>query len=154
MEEGTYFAEDSQGNLINHSQMDADELGVKATVLVPPMTQNLQIGSPILERVDSKTVKLTWNLRVNIKAYDHFVVTKEVNGIKKILGCFMNNEIIDELKVDKPPDDTSGHDFGTLLYYVTPVLNDFSILPSARSNAIIVDPFEFQYNNYSEFYKV
>ena len=96
----------------------------------------------------NKKVKISWSLQVDVRSYDHFVLVKELNGNKKTLGCFMNNEIIDVLNLEQPGADTSKVDFGTLLYYVTPVANDFSVLPTMRTNAIIIDPEEFQYKSF------
>jgi len=150
-EEGTFYAEDNAGNLIGLNQLEANEIGVTKTISMPPETQLLQMGQPFLERIDSKKVKISWNLQVDVRLYDHFVVIKEINGNKKFVGCFMNNEIIDILNLEKPSADTSKVDFGTLLYYVTPVLNDFSVLPTQRTNAIIIDPEEFQYKSFLVF---
>jgi hypothetical protein len=147
-EEGTFYAEDQAGNLLGFSQLEADEIGITQIVSVPPETKLLEIGQPYLERIDSRKVKISWNVQADPRSYDHFVVIKEVNGNKKVLGCFMNNEIIDILNVEQPSTDTSKSDFGTLLYYVTPVLSDFSVLPTLRTNAIIVDPEEFRYKSF------
>ena len=68
--------------------------------------------------------------------FDHFVVVKEANSTRQLLGAFIGQELFDFL---------GPADVGTIIYYVIPVLYDFSVGTALRSNAVVVDPEELYF---------
>ena len=70
----------------------------------------------------------------SIDEYDHFVIVKESNGGKrKILTTSRDLMYVDEIR---------STDAGTIIYYITPVYNDYTVGTTIRTNSIIVDPEE------------
>jgi len=137
LETGTILASDDDGNLIGRSTLDDGEVGITATYIInaDPTSKNeeLAIQDLIAERVDANKIKINWNVNKDILEYDHFILIKEANKKRKFLGAVISQDVIDFIEKD---------DAGTIIYYVIPVLNDYSLAPSSRSNSIIINPEE------------
>jgi len=135
---GTILSQDNEKNIISQKSLLEDgEIGVTASYLATNLSKIKSATNLIAERIDLHKVKISWEISEDFSEYDHFVVVKEVNGHRKILGAFSSIEIIDNLDED--------NDLGTVAYYVTPVLNDYSVGTTNRTNSIFVDPEDFNF---------
>jgi hypothetical protein len=94
----------------------------------------LEIKSASAKRADIKTVFINWKIDASLEEYDHFVIVKESNGKRAILATTHNLKYADVIKLS---------DVGTIIYYITPVYNDYSVGPTIRTNSIVVNPEEF-----------
>lgn len=146
-EKGTLYAEDEKGNLIGFDHFQENNQGVSFKEELPSSIRYefLQPKNLLVERVNKKLARITWVTQL-MESYDHFVVIKEVGGQRKLMGAFFTNELYDDLRLEQSDVNKSQHDFGTIVYYVVPVFKDFSVGNAIKSNAITVDPLEFQYH--------
>ena len=134
---GTILAQDNEGNIISQKKLLEDgEIGVTATYLATGLQGLTTVSNLFSERLDLHKIKVSWSVD-SISQYDHFVVVKETNGNRKILGAFSSLELIDELD--------HSNDLGTISYYVTPVLIDYSVGITSKTNSIFVDPNDFNF---------
>ena len=136
LESGTIPAIDEQDNMIMKKIDEDGEIGVTATYLLTGMNKLYTINSLTAERIDANKIRLHWSLTGNLSEFDHFVVVKETNSTRQLLGAFIGQELLDFL---------GPADVGTIIYYVIPVLYDFSVGTALRSNAVIVDPEELYF---------
>jgi hypothetical protein len=119
--------------------VDEEEQSTYAGVVARYDTSSVFLGLTgiedlLLERVDIRTVKISWTLQGSKSYYDHFVIVKELNGVRKILGVCHSDPFIDKITVA---------DSGTLIYYITPVLNDYTIGETLKTNSILIQPSDF-----------
>ena len=132
--QGTLPIEDADGNIIGFTSLiEQSDIGIVASTLVNGSSISTQLQTVTAKRVDSNKIKLSWSFGGRIENYDHFIVIKEVNKNRRILTTTTLNQHIDYF--DK-------HDSGTVIYYVIPVLNDYSTTAANRSNSILIDPSE------------
>lgn len=135
-ETGTLPALDEKNNLLTRTFMEDGEIGVTATYLLTGLNKILAVNSVIAERIDANKVRLSWKLQGSIDEFDHFIIVKEVNKIRRFVGATFNQEIFDVLE---------NNDLGTIIYYVIPIFYDFSAGVSRRSNSMLVDPEELDF---------
>ena len=131
---GTLSAEDENGNLLVPTLIEDGDAGVVAVTTISGLDKILKIDDFSAERVDINKVLLKWSLTERQEEYDHFVIVKEVNQKRDIIASVYYPEYVDSITTK---------DFGTVIYYVIPVLNEYSVGQAARSNAVIIDPEEF-----------
>jgi len=131
---GTLIAEDANGNLLQPSFLEDGDIGIVANIKVDKLETLLEIKSAIAKRTDIKTVFINWKIDASLEEYDHFVIVKESNGKRAILATTHNLKYADVIKLS---------DVGTIIYYITPVYNDYSVGPTIRTNSIVVNPEEF-----------
>lgn len=128
----TIPAQDHLGNNISESVLEDGEVGITSSYVYSVDASLSGISNLFLERINVNKVKLSWNTTTG-SGYDHFVVIKEVSKKRRIVGAVFSNTLIDSI---------DEQDAGTIIYYVIPVLSDYSISKPERSNAIVVDPEE------------
>jgi len=79
---------------------------------------------------------VTWRFQGDINKVDHFLVMKDVHGIRTLLGKvhaeFFNN-------VCQYVHTISSHDAGSLCYVIVPVYNDYQVGSSVTTNALTVE---------------
>ena len=131
---GTLIAEDAEGNLLQPSFLEDGDIGIVANIKVDKLETLLEIKSASAKRADIKTVFINWKIDASLEEYDHFVIVKESNGKRAILATTHNLKYADVIKLS---------DVGTIIYYITPVYNDYSVGPTIRTNSIVVNPEEF-----------
>lgn len=133
--DGTLTDRDSRRR--NHAEDDFafGRVGVTREVPVILGTPPLRVREVDVKRVDKKTVAVKWRVDGNVKQVEHFIVAKELLGMKSIVGkvnhVTVSNtyEFFDTLTPD---------DIGEIRYYVTPVLNDYSRGITAKSVALVI----------------
>lgn len=133
---GTLPASDSEGNPLVDEDAESLNVGVAARYDTAGQSKLLaEVVDLSVERIEVDTARISWSLQGEKSDYDHFVVVKDVNGNKKILGTYHNESFIDNLSFE---------DSGTIFYYVTPVLSDFTVGTTAISNSLLVEPGDFR----------
>ena len=79
---------------------------------------------------------VTWKVLGNINQVDHFLVMKEVHGIRTMMGKthseFTNGSCQFVHKI-------STHDVGALRYVIVPVFNDYRLGAQAMTNILIIE---------------
>lgn len=130
---GTLIAEDASGNLLQPAFLEDGDIGIVANIKVDKLETLLQIKSASAKRVDIKTVFISWKIEASIEEYDHFVIVKESKGQRSVLTTTQNLKYADIITRD---------DVGTIIYYITPVYNDYSVGPTVRTNSVVVNPEE------------
>ena len=130
---GTLIAEDANGNLLQPSFLEDGDIGIVANIKVDKLETLLQIKSASAKRVDIKTVFISWKIEASIEEYDHFVIVKESKGQRSVLTTTQSLKYADIIARD---------DVGTIIYYITPVYNDYSVGPTVRTNSVVVNPEE------------
>jgi hypothetical protein len=134
-ETGTIPALNDDGTIVGRNILDEGELGVTATYVLSAANKNVSISSLVAERVDVNKVKVSWHT-IGESRYDHFVIVKEVNRVRRFFGAVTSREFFDVL---------SNNDVGTIAYYLIPVHYDFSVGAPSKSNLITVDPEDFDF---------
>ena len=85
---------------------------------------------------DRYTNVVTWSILGDISQVDHFIVMKQVHGIRTVLGKAHSefpNGSCQYVHV------ISAHDAGALQYVIVPVYSDYSVGTEATTNALIVE---------------
>jgi len=114
--------------------LDDGEVGTTATVTLPAFSTSGSIFNVRAERLDAKKLRISWDLQQLPNSYDHFLVVKEVDRKREIVAAVCTKDMIYSLKKT---------DVGTVIFYVVPVLNDFTVLSAVRINqSIVIDPEE------------
>jgi hypothetical protein len=137
LETGTIPAISDDGTIVGKKILDEGEIGVTASYVLSAKNKNTSIGPLVAERIDIDKIKVSWHT-LGESRYDHFVIVKEVNRVRSFFGGVVSREFFDIL---------SKNDVGTIIYYLIPVNYDFSVGVSSRSNAVIVDPEDFDFKN-------
>ena len=133
---GTLSAENDVGEISQYSIIDAGDIGVVASAVIDRLETVLELKSAMAKRVDINSVYINWNINTIVNDYDHFVIVKESKGKRQILATSRSLHHVDVISEDA----------GTVIYYITPVYNDYTIGPTIRTNSIIVNPEEITYN--------
>lgn len=132
---GTIFPTTDSGDL-NGSKalLDDGEVGTTATITLPSFSVPVSVLNVNAQRLDAKKLKLSWDLQQIPSKYDHFIVVKEVDRRRQIVAAVCTKEIIYTLRKG---------DVGTIIFYVVPVLNDFTVASAVRiGQSIVIDPKE------------
>ena len=133
LEQGTLFAEAQNGTIIGKNTNDFGDTGTTAVYELNAVSSTSGIHNLICQRIDLKTVKVTWQSVGDPSVYDHFVVIKETHKKRKIIFTTLIDEFFYTLEKE---------DRGTLLFYVIPVLRDFSLGTAQKTNSIVISPEE------------
>lgn len=85
----------------------------------------------------SKTYNvLSWRLDGNVSLIDHFLIMKEVNGVRTMVGKAHSEFLYGNCTVYHK---LSGRDIGELRYVIVPVFNTYDAGPFVKSNAILIE---------------
>ena len=105
---------------------------IEVDIITPknlPKIQNF-----IVSFLDKKRLILSWSLSGETTLVDHFILMKEINGVKSIIGkshCFDDNlDFIHEL---------TNHDLGNVRFILNPIYQDYSSGASEASNYILIN---------------
>lgn len=93
-----------------------------------------KIQNFIVNFLDKKRLILSWSVSGETELVDHFILMKEINGVKSIIGkshCFDDNlRFIHEL---------TNHDLGNVRFILNPIYQDYSSGASEVSNYILIN---------------
>lgn len=93
-----------------------------------------KIQNFIVNFLDKKRLILSWSVSGETELVDHFILMKEINGVKSIIGkshCFDDNlDFIHEL---------TNHDLGNVRFILNPIYQDYSSGASEVSNYILIN---------------
>ena len=112
------------------------ELGTFAQVDVSFDKQPSLIVDASASRFDNDTNIVSWRMHGQTSLVDHFLISREVHGVKTIIGkahssfSTGNCQYLHQLGVD---------DAGEIKYVITPVMNDYVIGSSVTTNSLIVE---------------
>lgn len=86
-------------------------------------------------RFNNELVLISWHVQGSIDILDHFIVMMEVNDVRTIIGKshsefpYGNCQFFHVL---------TPHDIGKLTYVVVPVLNDYTLGATVKTNAVVI----------------
>lgn len=105
---------------------------IEVDVITPKILPKIQ--NFIVSFLDKKRLILSWSLSGETALVDHFILMKEINGVKSIIGkshCFDDNlDFIHEL---------TNHDLGNVRFILNPIYQDYSSGASEASNYILIN---------------
>lgn len=127
----------AQGLRTRYSQaaMSHGLVGTLETVEVSLDEQPARIVSPSTARFDKSLNVLTWKVEGSIDQIDHFIITKDVHGVRTLIGKahsefeFGNCQYLHAV---------GPRDRGELKYIITPVFNDYRTGISSITNSVII----------------
>lgn len=110
-------------------------IGATTSIEVSFDSEPAHILDPRAARFDSKLNIVTWKLQGPIDAVDHFLVMKEVQGVRTVLGkahsefLYGNCQFLHTISM---------RDAGSFAYVIVPVFNDYKVGTSATTNTVLV----------------
>jgi hypothetical protein len=79
---------------------------------------------------------ITWQVQGDINQVDHFLIMKQVHGIRHAIGKAHSEFPYGSCQYIHP---VTHHDNGGISYVIVPVMIDYKVGPSATTNTVIVD---------------
>lgn len=110
-------------------------IGSMETLEISFDDQPARILNPSAARFNRTLNVLTWKLEGSIDQIDHFLITKDVHGVRTIIGKAHSEFEFGNCQYLHP---VSDRDQGELKYVITPVFNTYRIGVSAITNSVIV----------------
>lgn len=110
-------------------------IGAITSVEVSFDNEQAHVLDPRAARFDSMLNIVTWKLQGSIDDVDHFLVMKEVQGVRSVLGkahsefLYGNCQFLHAI---------STRDAGSFSYVIVPVFNDYKVGTSATTNTVLV----------------
>ena len=89
-------------------------------------------------RFDKFLNSITWNIQGDVHKIDHFLIMKEVHGIRTIIGKVHAEFSSDSCQYLHP---ITRRDEGMFSYIIVPIFHDYTIGGSASTNVVIVESF-------------
>lgn len=140
--DGVLYPDDDNG-YPQIDQYDALEpAGLRDTYTLKEAAKITELTSVVAKRIDLKTIKVSWDFESKIAKgnelalYEGFVVMKNCNGKRSILGTSKETTFYDRL------DPIAGNvgDYGNIYYTIVPIMQDQTNDTPGQSNVIYVDP--------------
>lgn len=94
------------------------------------------IVDPQASRFDRFTNSITWGVRGDINQIDHFIIMKQVHGIRTAIGKAHSEFTYGTCQYLHDIDDS---DEGVVSYIVVPVMNDYRIGAEAITNTVLIE---------------
>lgn len=94
-----------------------------------------RITDPSVSRFDSRLNVVTWKLQGSTSEVDHFIVMKEVNGVRTLVGKthsefpYGNCQYLHVIE---------RRDVGEIFYVIVPIFNDYNTGTEAKTNSVII----------------
>lgn len=123
-------------SLYSKSTMDHGVLGSSAELEIKFDASGIQIIEAVVSRFDYYHNVITWKYQGDASSVDHFIIMKEINGSKVVLGTAHNSfthGTASWLHL------LSQRDNGEIKYVITPVLSDFNHGSSKYTNSFLVE---------------
>lgn len=135
LESGCTNSENEEGNIINSQFLQDSDIGVVNTIKLDSLKKILGVKNVSANRITVEKIALKWDISNSGDYYDHFVIVKEANHVRKILTTVHNKSYVDTIDSVK--------DMGNIRYYVTPVYYDYTTGTTVASQVITIDPEEY-----------
>lgn len=126
-----------QGLKTNYSkdEMSHGMIGSSQTFEVSFDSEQSLIKEATVTKLGKYTHVLTWKLQGNIDNIDHFLITKDSNGVRTIIDIahseFLNGNCLKYITLNKRHN-------GTFKYIITPIFNNYDIGTPVHTNEITV----------------
>lgn len=110
-------------------------IGAVTTIEVSFDSEQANVIDPQAARFNSKLNIVTWKLQGSMDSIDHFLIIKEVQGVRSVLGkahsefSYGNCQFLHTL---------STRDAGSFSYVIVPVFNDYKVGSSVTTNTVLV----------------
>jgi hypothetical protein len=111
-------------------------VGVVTSVEVSFDNDTAKIVKQVATRFDRSLNIVSWQVQGDVGQVDHFIIMKEVHGIRTVLGKAHAEFPFGTCQYFHP---LLTRDNGALSYVIIPVMNDYKVGPSASTNIVVVD---------------
>jgi hypothetical protein len=115
--------------------MTHGQIGNVVSIEVSLDKQPVKVINPTVSRFNDVLNVVTWKLQGDINQIDHFVVMKEVMGVRTIIGKahseFANGNCLYLHRL-------TTRDHGALSYIIVPVFNSYKLGETATTNQIVI----------------
>ncbi len=111
-------------------------LGAEASVEITFDKEMASVIEASVSEFDNYSHIVSWRVLGDIKSIDHFVIIKEVHGMRTILGCAHNQFAQGNCQwIYK----LSNKDRGQMRYVIVPIMDDYKRGTEANTNMILVE---------------
>jgi hypothetical protein len=87
-------------------------------------------------RFDRHLNVVSWQVQGDMTQVDHFLVMKEVNAVRTVVGKAHSNFPLNGCQYNHA---VTAADNGAIQYVIVPVMNDYKVGPASLTNVLIVD---------------
>lgn len=126
------------GARLRHAKdpMSYGVVGSIASIEVSLDSDTAKVVDPTATAFDRSTSLVTWSILGDTSRVDHFVILKQVHGIRSVLGkshsSFANGSCQYVHRLTQ-------HDVGAMQYVIIPVFNDYKVGQEAVTNAVVIE---------------
>lgn len=127
-----------QGLKLNYSKDEMSHGVVGSTEIfeVTFESDSTLVKEAIVSNLGKNIHVITWKIQGDINNIDHFLISRENNGIKTLIDIshceFLNGNCLKYISLSK-------RDNGTFKYVITPIFNNYELGTSVYTNQIIVE---------------
>ncbi len=115
--------------------MQHGAIGSTETIEISFDDQPARINNPSAARFNRLLNIITWKLEGSVDQIDHFLITKDVHGVRTLIGKAHSEFEFGNCQYLHP---VTSSDEGELKYIITPVFNDYRTGIQAVTNSVIV----------------
>lgn len=110
-------------------------VGMTAELNVTVGSENVVILNAFVEKFDPRTLVISWSIDGIKSIIDHFLIIKEVSGIRTIVG---KAHALSDMMTYTYFMNITSRDAGEIRFNIIPITNDYDTLASIYTNSIIV----------------
>jgi hypothetical protein len=133
---GTIISESTNLSYVNgKSVFEQGDSGITSKLDVTFNKKKFEVKNASVSRFDLSTLLIKCNYVNNLSDVDHFVISKEILGIRSIITCIhsqFENGLVFHYKL-------STDDLGYVKFVITPVLKDYSLSKESTTNEILIE---------------
>lgn len=111
------------------------QIGTIASIEVSFDTQPAQVLNPTASRFNRDVNVVTWKVEGSIDEVDHFLIIKDVHGVRTLIGKAHSEFSSGNCQYFHP---VTSKDAGSLAYIIVPIFNDYRIGIQSITNSVIV----------------
>ena len=89
-------------------------------------------------RFDKYLNTITWKIEGDINSIDHFIIMKDVHGVRTVIGKAHSEFLYGNCQYLHP---VSRRDEGSFVYVISPIFNDYKKGREVTTNSVVVEPF-------------
>lgn len=120
--------------------MSHGAIGTMETIEVSFDDEPARVVDPGAARFDKFLNVITWKVQGDINQVDHFLIMKDVHGVRTMIGKAHSEFSNGSCQYLHP---VSRRDEGSFLYVVVPIFNNYKTGTQVQTNAVVVEPFSF-----------